>query len=278
MPHHPVILCADDYGLSPGVGEAIRDLIGRGRLTATSCMTVCRFWPEEAPKLKPLADMADVGLHLTLTDQAPLGAMPKLAPTGKLPPLGLLMRKAYAGALDAHEIGAEVDRQVAAFTAAFGAPPAYIDGHQHVHQFPVVREAVLAVLARLPGAYVRLCGEPRRAIVRRGVAVAKTLLIAELGRGLAAQVRAAGIPANNSFRGVYDFSGKVPFGDLMARFLDTPTGRTLVMVHPGIPDAALRAADPLVDQRAVEYDYLKGDAFADLLAAKRLRLGRFAEA
>lgn len=279
--HHPVILCADDYGLSPGVGAAIRDLIERGRLTATSCMTVCRFWPGEAPKLKPLAEMADVGLHLTLTDQTPLGAMPKLAPKGTLPPLGLLMRKAYAGTLDAHEVGAEVDRQVAAFTAAFGAPPAYIDGHQHVHQLPAVREAVLAALARLPGAYVRLCGEPRRAIVKRGVAVAKTLLIAELGRGLAAQVRAAGIPANTSFRGVYDFSGTAPFGDLMGRFLDAPTGqtrgRTLVMVHPGIPDDALRAADPLVDQRAVEYDYLKGDGFADLLAARRVRLGRFAD-
>ena len=33
-------LCADDYGLSPGVNRAIRDLIGRGRLNATSVMVV----------------------------------------------------------------------------------------------------------------------------------------------------------------------------------------------------------------------------------------------
>ncbi|HYD66235.1 ChbG/HpnK family deacetylase [Azospirillum sp.] len=276
--HHPVILCADDYGLSPGVGAAIRDLIERGRLTATSCMTVCPSWPAEATLLKPLADMADVGLHLTLTDQRPLGPMPALAPNGTLPPLGALMRKAFSGALKPAEITAEVDRQVAAFTEHFGAPPAYIDGHQHVHQLPVVRDAVAAALSRLPGAYVRLCREPRRAIVRRGVAVPKTLLISELGGGLAALARASGIPGNTSFRGVYDFSGKVPFGDLMARFLDEPGGRTLVMVHPGIPDEELRRADPLVDQRAVEYDYLKGPAFADLLAARGLRLGRFAEA
>ncbi|PWC52303.1 ChbG/HpnK family deacetylase [Azospirillum sp. TSO22-1] len=277
MPH-TVILCADDYGLSPGVGAAIRDLIGRGRLTATSCMTVCRFWPEEALKLKPLAERADVGLHLTLTDQAPLGPMPRLAPQGRLPPLGTLMRLAYTGGLDAREIAAEVDRQVVAFADAFGAPPAYIDGHQHVHQLPVVRDAVLAALARLPGAYVRLCREPRLAVLRRGVAVAKTLLIAELGGPLAARARAAGIPVNSSFRGVYDFSGRVPFGDLMARFLEPPAERALVMVHPGIPDEALRAADPLVDQRAVEYEHLKGDAFAALLADKGVRLGRFADA
>ncbi len=274
---HPITLCADDYGLSPGVSVAIRDLIERGRLTATSCMTVCPFWVEEAPTLRPLAGMADIGLHVTLTDQAPLGPMPKLAPQGILPPLGVLMRKAYTGALDPHEISAEVNRQVAAFTTAFGAPPAFIDGHQHVHQLPVVRNAVLAALAELPGAYLRLCREPPRAIVRRGVAVAKTLLIAALGRGLAARARAARVPANTSFRGVYDFSGTRPFDALMARFLDEPGERTLVMVHPGIPDDALRAVDPLVDQRAVEYDYLKSDSFAALLASKRVRLARFAQ-
>src|SRR5258705_11862440 len=33
-------LCADDYGLSPGVNRAIRELIERGRLNATSVMVV----------------------------------------------------------------------------------------------------------------------------------------------------------------------------------------------------------------------------------------------
>jgi len=31
-------LCADDYGIAPGVNAAIRDLIARGRLNATSVM------------------------------------------------------------------------------------------------------------------------------------------------------------------------------------------------------------------------------------------------
>ncbi|WP_246337217.1 ChbG/HpnK family deacetylase [Azospirillum oleiclasticum] len=272
-----VILCADDYGLAPGVGESIRELIGKGRLSATSCMTVCPFWPEEAERLKPLADRADIGLHLTLTDHSPLGAMPGLAPSGRLPPLKALMGRAFAGQLDAREVAGEVERQVAAFTAAFGRPPDYIDGHQHVHQLPTVREAVATALARLPGAYVRLCGEPRRAILRRGVSVPKALLISELGGGLAALARAAGIPANDGFRGVYDFSGSIPFGALMPRFLDPPAARPLVMVHPGIPDDALRRADPVVDQRLVEHEYLRGDAFGTLLTARGLRPARFRE-
>ncbi|MBP2313844.1 ChbG/HpnK family deacetylase [Azospirillum soli] len=274
---HRVLLCADDYGLSPGVNEAICDLIAAGRLTATSVMSLCPYWREGAAPLRTLADKADVGLHFTLTDQPPLGAMPGLAPDGRLPPLGTLMRKAYTGGLDKVEIRAELARQIDAFTAAWGGPPAYIDGHQHVHQLPIVREAVADALATLPGAYVRLCREPIAAILRRGVAVPKTLLIGGLGGGLARLTKARGIPANERFGGVYDFSGKAPFADLMARFLDAPNGKTLVMVHPGIPDEALRRADPLVDQRKVEYDYLKGPDFAALLDARSIRLARFAD-
>ena len=105
----------------------------------------------------------------------------------------------------------------------------------------------------------------------------KTLLIGGLGGGLARLARRRGIPANDSFRGVYDFSGREPFGGLMARFLDRPRGCTLVMVHPGIPDEALRRADPLVDQRRVEYDYLRSPEFAALLQSRNIRLARFSE-
>nr|WP_211112399.1 ChbG/HpnK family deacetylase [Azospirillum sp. SYSU D00513] len=270
------MLCADDYGLAPGVGASIRELIAAGRLSATSAMTVCAFWPQEAALLKPLAGRADVGLHFTLTDQRPLGPMPRLAPDGRLPPVGRLMALSYAGRLDAAEIRAELDRQIAAFIAAWGAPPDYIDGHQHVQQLPIVRNAVADALAvALPGAYLRVCREPRGDILRRGVAVPKALLIDALGAGSARLAQRRGIPSNDRFRGVYDFSGRVPFGTLMERFLDRPAGRTLVMVHPGLADEDLRRADPVVGQREVEHRYLMSAGFAELLERKGLRPARF---
>ena len=68
---HPVgkrlILSADDYGLSPGIGKAIRSLIDAGRLSATACMTPSPDWQSEAALLKPLSNRADIGLHFTLT-------------------------------------------------------------------------------------------------------------------------------------------------------------------------------------------------------------------
>ncbi|PWC31127.1 ChbG/HpnK family deacetylase [Azospirillum sp. TSO35-2] len=280
----PLLLCADDYGLAPGVNAAIRELIAAGRLTATSVMSLCPHWRPEADALRALKDKADVGLHFTLTDQPPLGPMPTLAPEGRLPPLGRLMGWAYRGRLNTPaaraEIRAELARQLAAFRDGWGGPPDHIDGHQHVHQLPGVREAVVEALATLPGAYVRLCGEPVSAVLRRGVAVPKTLLIGGLGGGLARMVRARGIPANDRFAGVYDFAGKQPLAALMPRFLDGIAGgagnRTLVMVHPGLPDADLRRVDTLVEPRRSEYDYLKGPEFAALLERRNIRLTRFA--
>ena len=35
-----ITLCADDYGISPGVNQGIRELIALGRLNATSVMVV----------------------------------------------------------------------------------------------------------------------------------------------------------------------------------------------------------------------------------------------
>ncbi len=62
-------LVADDYGISPAVSAAIRDLIARGRLSATSVMTSTpSFSPSEAAALLDVAgSRAAIGLHVTLT-------------------------------------------------------------------------------------------------------------------------------------------------------------------------------------------------------------------
>src|SRR5215212_8761971 len=64
-------LCADDYGLSPGVNRAIRDLIERGRLNATSAMVVGpALGRGEVKALKDAAANSArcaIGLHVTLT-------------------------------------------------------------------------------------------------------------------------------------------------------------------------------------------------------------------
>jgi predicted glycoside hydrolase/deacetylase ChbG (UPF0249 family) len=74
-------LCADDYGMSPAVNVAIRELVVRGRINATSVMVVApNFYRSEAISLNILnasETRVAIGLHVTLT--APTAAEPQLS-------------------------------------------------------------------------------------------------------------------------------------------------------------------------------------------------------
>jgi predicted glycoside hydrolase/deacetylase ChbG (UPF0249 family) len=275
----PLIICADDFGLAPGVNRGIHALALAGRISAASCMVTAPAWDEGVPLLAEIAARCDIGLHLTLTDLAPAGPMPRLAPGGRLPPLAALYRHAYLGRIDRAEIAGEIARQIDAFERAAGRPPDYVDGHKHVHLLPSIRHALLGLFGsgRLDRrrTYLRSCWEPTGQAARRGVAVASSLATAAMAAPLARAARRAGIAANDSFRGTNDFSRGRPYGAMFRRFIAGPGARPLIMCHPGFPDAALAAIDSLVERRQDEFDYLAGPALPLDLAAGGRRLSRF---
>ncbi|NMG73593.1 ChbG/HpnK family deacetylase [Aromatoleum diolicum] len=278
----PIIVCADDFGLAAGVSEAIADLIAAGRLSATSCMTPLPDWRRRAGRLRDVVTRhpADVGLHLTLTDHAPLTAAPGLAQAGRLPSLGRLLPRALAHALPRATVRDELRAQLNAFEDAWGAPPDYVDGHQHVHVLPGVREVLVEeLLRRYPAerVWVRDCVEPLTRCVRRRVALPKALLISTLGFGLRRLLRKHGVPANDGFAGLHDFSGRIPFRTLMQAFLSASGPRPLVHVHPGRVDTELLACDSLTTPRETELAYLASPDFAADLATARVQPARFAD-
>jgi hypothetical protein len=271
----PFVLCADDYGLTPGVSRGIRELIEAGALTATGCMTVSPFWPEEAPAVAALQHKADIGLHFTLTDHRPLGAMPGLAPEGRFPPLPALLKRALLRRLDKAEIAAELRRQLAAFQAHFGRQPDFIDGHHHVHQLPIVRDALLEVAGvefRSRPLWLRSCWEPPAETMRRGVDAFRALIITQLGRPLDRLTRRAGIRTNHGFRGIYDFEGDYPA--LFSRFIERPEAGMLVMCHPGHADSVLAELDPVTGSRERELAFFLSPAFRAVLDRRNLALAR----
>lgn len=286
MPHlpasRPIIICADDFGIAPGVSDAITELIAARRLTATSCMTGLPDWRRHAPTLQRvvLRNPADIGLHLTLTDHAPVSRARGLTRQGRLPTLGHLLPRTLAGVVHRDAIADELRAQLDAFEDSWGGPPAYVDGHQHVHVLPVVRQVLVEELRRryAPNTvWVRDCVEPSERCLRRRVALPKALFISRLALGLRRLLRDHGVPANDGFAGLHDFSGRRPFGALMRRFLDRSGPRPLLHVHPGRVDATLRACDNLTAPREVELAYLTSAQFPRDLAAAGLRPGRFVD-
>lgn len=242
-------LCADDFGHSPGTSAVIAELIETGRLNATSCMTLSDGWERDGKLLRPLAEKAQFGLHLTLTDEAPLTAMAEFAAAGTMPGIDkLVRRKQWPRAEIAREIAAQFDR----FEAVIGRSPDFVDGHQHVHHLPGIRDLVLAETKRsAPRAWLRDCGDTVPGMLARPFAL-KAIGSAWRGRGFRAAAQRAGLPTNDGFAGHYDFGDG--FASRFPAFLRRPGQHHMVMVHPGSDD---RPGDSIGAARVREAAYLR---------------------
>jgi predicted glycoside hydrolase/deacetylase ChbG (UPF0249 family) len=240
--------------MGAGISEAILELAGRERLSATSAFVTLDRWPDDARRLREVRDRIAVGLHINLTFGAPLGPMPSIAPGGRLPNLLAL---ALSRRIHSDEIAAEVTRQLARFEAEFGFAPDHVDGHQHVHALPRVRDGVLAALAayfpdRLP--LVRNPADHPSKVFARHSTVGKSLLIALLSFGFGRAAHALGFTINTSFAGVSSFDRRKPYAQELTAALSAATGRHLIMCHPGRADCTLREIDPICARREDEYD------------------------
>jgi len=269
-------LCADDYGISPSVNAAIRDLVVRGRINAASVMVLApSFHRAEALALSALnttTPRVAIGLHLTLTaPYRPLCAGFAPLRDGAFVSLESLLVRAVLRCLNGDALTAEIARQVRAFVAQFGRAPDFIDGHQHVQLFPQVRDAVLAVAKRdAPNAWVRQCG--RAAAAQRDLGDRKGVLIDLLSRGFRRRAAALGVRTNPAFAGTYAFHGRADFAAMFPRFLECLPDGGVVMCHPGFVDAELQRLDPLTTLREQEYAFFIGDSFPGLLARHGIAL------
>jgi chitin disaccharide deacetylase len=256
-----VVLCADDFGLAPGVSRGIMELLETGRLSATSCMVNYPEFGDDARALKSFIGRADLGLHFSLTDSRSISSV-ALECHLRPPPFSMM--------LDA------VERQVEIFSNAMGILPDYIDGHQHVHVLPVVRDAVVNVAKRV-GAYTRVPWEPINQAMWHRPAPLESAYLARASRALAKLARGAGIPTNHGFRGVRTFREKIPFSDLFRAMIAGAGEGCLVMCHPGHIDAMLGGRDSVLEPRADEWSYFSGPDFPADLAGAGLTLSRLRE-
>ena len=276
-PLRRIWLCADDYGLSPGVNRAIRDLIERGRLNATSVMVVGpAIGRDEVSALQTAAagsPRCSIGLHITLTAPfRPLTMHFQPLNGGMFLPFPKVLRAGLLRRLDPEIIHAELMVQLAAFNELFGRAPDFVDGHQHAQLFPQVRDAFLtAVKAAAPNAWVRQGGRNQPLAKRLGTP--KALFLDILSAQFRRRASRANIAFNPGFAGAYDFSQQPDFSALMPQFLDGLPEGGLIMCHPGFVDETLASLDPLTVQREREHAFLGGEHFPHLLAANKVTLG-----
>lgn len=258
-------LCADDFAQSPAISAGIAELAAAGRLSATSVMTQSPHWREGARLLAPLAGKIDVGLHFNLTHPFDASARP----------VNHWLLASQFRLLSRSDLRDALLRQIDAFAAEMGRLPDFIDGHQHVHALPVVRDALTdAVALRWTGTarpYLRAPDLTRLP----GDAGLKAAILKAACRGFADHAKRAGLATPGWFGGLYSLQCRADYPGLMRTWLAACSDRSLMMCHPGLP--ASDDSDPIGPTRAVEYRYLAGAEFLEACRQQGVSLARFAE-
>jgi predicted glycoside hydrolase/deacetylase ChbG (UPF0249 family) len=239
----PLVITADDYGLTDATSRAILDLHRLGTVTATSALGVVPGverrlrWLEEAPDLS-------VGVHLAVVGEDPPLLSAAEVPTlvdrrGRFAPSWrALVARLATGRVDAADLRRELGAQIDAVAAV--RPPSHLDTHQHVHLWPLVGEVVVELAVERGIGAIRVPRPSRPTLRNRG--------IASLARRLDARAAAAGLARTERFRGL-DEAGHWSASSLRAALgeLAGSPGSVEVNVHPG------PATDPERDRFAWGY-------------------------
>lgn len=257
-----ITLCVDDFGSDRSVNSAVSALARLRRLNAVSCMVGGVAWEDGVHLLDDLDTQAtDIGLHLDFTH----------APRRRSAPWSLpaLIAAAHCGALDTKAVRAEIEAQLGAFEESTCRMPDFIDGHQHVHQLPVVRELLVEIVrSRYPHArpWIRSTRRPVGASAAGTVAwqhALKSRVIEALGdRAMGRLARSRGLVRNRHLLGSYGVARSVAtYRRFLACSLHLAQDGDLLMCHPR---SNALASDPC---GLNEFIVLTGPDFGTLLRA-----------
>ncbi len=260
-------VCADDFGLTQGISKGIAELAAGGRLSAVSCITTSAHWRGCARWLAGCGEGLELGLHFNLTEGQPLShELARVWP--HFPGLSRLIVAAHLGRLPCAAIASEWRAQYGAFEDALQRAPGVIDGHQHVHHLPGVRQTLLAFIEPLPaGVAVRNTG----CVLGPGFRLKRWLIEATGGRRLLRDLALRGVAHNPALLGIYDFEQPDYRGLMQGWLREVPNEGALLICHPGAPSPGGQP-DAIDKARQREAAYLGSEAFPQDLRDAGVRL------
>jgi predicted glycoside hydrolase/deacetylase ChbG (UPF0249 family) len=256
-----IIICADDYAQNEFISHAIIDLIKAERLSAVSCMTASDQWHIYGKKLLNVASKIDVGLHFDLTH---------FDSVSKLPFYKLLLTSC-CNRIDLRIIEQQFNDQLDKFEIIMRRAPDYIDGHQHVHILPNIRECLLHSLKRRYGnnlPYLRQVN-PK---VLKSITPFKAFVLRLLASGFKSLATRQGFQLSKHFFGIYSLK-PMQYSLLFKAWLNQAPNHSLIMCHPGY--ISTDSSDSISAARVVEFNYLASEEFLQDLKENNIRISRF---
>lgn len=283
-----IIINVDDLGLSTAVNDAVLHLAEIGRIGASSYMVGGAISDNDISELK--RRHVDVGLHLDLTG---------IFPSALRGSLKSIIIASYLRRFSAHQVTDIIKQQLDRFEDRFNQAPVFIDGHQHIHQFPIIRHCLINELSARYRHQISQ-GSLYARVTTPLIHDIKSWIIYLLGGyGWRKSCDHNHIKINDKFGGVYNFEATgqelVTFweswiknaplsADLLSGILSQdskfPTinsrlSPTLIMCHPAAPYHNWQ--DDIKAAREMEYQWLISAEFKDLSAKYNVRLMRWSD-
>lgn len=242
------------------ITEGICLAIAAGVVTSTSVMVNMPGTAEALRRAPQLARQASFGIHLNLCEGRPLtGGETLVGANGEFLRKRALAARALTGRLSLPQLEAEVAAQLGILCDS-GVRVSHLDGHKHLHQLPVVCQAVANVLPRF--------GIERVRITRLG-SWSRTRGAMTFAREIAAR-HAARVFARAHLRSpvrTLDLRELFAGGPLAApaRSVSVRSVPIEICCHPAT--AAADASKPGSHRRGAELEYLLSPHFRTVLAA-----------
>ena len=253
------ILCADDFGMNHQISAGILALVEAHRIHAVSVMTESPVLPSYAAALRP--HPVQIGLHFNLTQC--------FSPDGGKKPYAL-RRLLYAPILlptTRLDLAQRLDAQLTQFEDHFGRMPDFVDGHEHVHLLPAVRNIFLGALARrYAGGTERPWIRQVQSDIRNTDRPFKSAILNGLNLGFRHACSQHGFETNRRFAGIYSLTPAGDYPQQMTRWLKNIRPGLLMMCHPA---KGHDPTDSIAAAREAEFDALMDPQFAALLATAK---------
>ena len=272
------VVCADDYGMTPGIDRAILKLANERRISAIGCLVGTDHWSCAAAALRKL-DRLDVGLHLNLTEGRAISGASRLAADGSFGGRSRLALGALTGFIDEDSLRREMEAQLARFVDGMDRYPDFVDGHQSIQLYPVIGSVIIRFILEWKGPrrrpWLRTCCDRTATILRRKHS---RFLATAAAIGSIDLVRAAqrfGIEVNDSFSGFYDVAQAEHFSKIFPSFLIGLRRRHVVMCHPGLCESDTERRDVWMRCREHEFEFFSNGEYLALLNSHGLEVTQF---
>lgn len=276
-----LVVNADDFGLAPGINQAVSDAFRNGILRSASLAANGQAF-EDALEVARANPGLGVGVHLVLVGESALAPADQVqgmcTAEGSLPrtfhqfALGLL-----AGRFGLPQVMAEARAQLARIAGA-GIKLTHLDTHQHLHCLPQLLPSLLNLAKEFGIPVVRTprerCMAPTRAGFGRRFLVSG---VEALASKIPAAARAAGLRTPDGFWG-FRCSGALDTTALESIIRSLTPGVHELMVHPAMASPELNARYAWGYRWEQELAALKAPQILDAIRSNHIRLANFEHA